>query len=220
MHLSSATRATCTSLPTLNGMSASPCHLECAIYSDCVRHHSCTSIRVGAKSANEHMASTRRGADGLEESSPNGTSPALPRSFPAFVAPHLALLKCDKHLAKKICRLVLCHLATMLSLSSLLLVSSALSSIAYAAGDGLIAAHRKEADEQTVNALAALRKRSTGELPTKLGKSLYWFGHFDVGEGHDYHLLLDTGSSDCILNNNLCVKIPIKLPNLALPWQH
>jgi hypothetical protein len=99
----------------------------------------------------------------------------------------------------------------MLSLSNLLLAWSAICSVAYGNSDGLIAAHRREADEQTVNTLAALRKRGTGELPTKLGKSLYWFGHFDVGEGHDYHLLLDTGSSDCILNNNLYVKRCFKL---------
>lgn len=94
----------------------------------------------------------------------------------------------------------------MLSLSNLLLVTlSLLYSFAYGNSDGLIAAHRQEVDEHTVNTLAALRKRGAGELPTKLGKSLYWFGHFDVGLGHDYHLVIDTGSSDCILNSNLYV---------------
>lgn len=92
----------------------------------------------------------------------------------------------------------------MLSFSSLLLAFSILGGFAH--GDTLIAADRREADEQTVNALAGLRKRgSTGELPTKLGKSLYWFGHFNVGESSDLRLLVDTGSADCILNNGLYV---------------
>lgn len=107
----------------------------------------------------------------------------------------------------------------MLSISNFVLVVSVFCSLAIGADTSLIAAHRQEASEQTSNALAALRKRGTGDLPTKLGKSLYWFGNFSVGESSDLKLVIDTGSSDCILNNGLYVAQEFKLQYLASAWQ-
>jgi hypothetical protein len=60
-----------------------------------------------------------------------------------------------------------------------------------------ILSHREEADPVAIN---ALRKRQTASLPSELGKSLYWFAYFRVGESDPLRLLLDTGSTDLIVN--------------------
>lgn len=91
----------------------------------------------------------------------------------------------------------------MAPLTGLLLFASLLSNLV-SGETHLLPVHRDTADEHTAHTLAHVRKRSGIDyLPTKLGKSLYWFGYFDVGEAQNLKLLLDTGSSDLILNNNL-----------------
>lgn len=68
------------------------------------------------------------------------------------------------------------------------------------ANDGLmIASHRDTADAS----LLKLRKRQSGAFGSSLGKSLYWFGNFTVGDSGSLKLLLDTGSSDLIINPGL-----------------
>lgn len=65
---------------------------------------------------------------------------------------------------------------------------------------------RDTADTQTENARMQLRNKKTdnrGTVPTVLGESLYWFGNFTVGDSHDLELLIDTGSTDLILNPGL-----------------
>lgn len=47
------------------------------------------------------------------------------------------------------------------------------------------------------------KSSSSGELQETLGRSLYWFGHFDVGNTKNAKLLIDTGSTDLILNPGL-----------------
>ena len=59
--------------------------------------------------------------------------------------------------------------------------------------------HRHEADRQAVDALASHRQRQSGILGSTLGKSLYWFGYFAVGESEPLKLLIDTGSTDLLL---------------------
>ena len=66
-----------------------------------------------------------------------------------------------------------------------------------------ISAHRDTADADTVKALSAIRKRQSADLPAKLGNSLYWFGNFSVGDSGDLKLLIDTGSTDCLVNPGL-----------------
>lgn len=66
-----------------------------------------------------------------------------------------------------------------------------------------ILSHRDTADAETVNALSAIRKRQSGVVPSKLGNSLYWFGNFSVGDSGPLKLLIDTGSTDCLVNPGL-----------------
>ncbi len=62
-----------------------------------------------------------------------------------------------------------------------------------------ISTRREEADAAT----NALRKRQSGVVDSMLGKSLYWFGDFAVGESPPLRLLIDTGSTDLIVNPGL-----------------
>jgi pepsin A len=92
----------------------------------------------------------------------------------------------------------------MAPLSALLWFSYILFGLVYAAEDSYtIPVYRDVADEDTVNALSAVRKRQSGTVPSVLGHSLYWFGHFSVGDTPDLKLLIDTGSTDLIVNNGL-----------------
>lgn len=64
---------------------------------------------------------------------------------------------------------------------------------------------REEHDAATVNAASRLRRRQSAQLPNKLGKSLYWFGNFKVGDSGVLKLLVDTGSTDLLVNPGLYV---------------
>jgi len=64
---------------------------------------------------------------------------------------------------------------------------------------------REEHDAATVNAVSRFRKRQSGQLPNKLGKSLYWFGNFKVGDSGVLKLLIDTGSTDLLINPGVYV---------------
>jgi hypothetical protein len=76
-----------------------------------------------------------------------------------------------------------------------------------AAQDGFaVSAYRSHIDERTLSILStsrALRRRQTGSLSAAIDSDLYWYGNFTVGEGTNLGLLIDTGSSDLILNNDL-----------------
>jgi len=64
---------------------------------------------------------------------------------------------------------------------------------------------REEHDAASVNAVSRFRKRQSGQLPNKLGKSLYWFGNFKVGDSGVLKLLVDTGSTDLLVNPGVYV---------------
>jgi hypothetical protein len=108
---------------------------------------------------------------------------------------HLKVFLLDVHFDSK-------YIASMTIRSALVLALYGLSCVASAAavpGDSFsLVASREEADP---NAIHALRKRGAA-LPAKLGKSLYWFIYAAVGDSGSKRLLLDTGSTDLILNNN------------------
>lgn len=53
--------------------------------------------------------------------------------------------------------------------------------------------------------IVAKRDVGSGEIPSELGKSLYWFGNFSVGDSGYVRLLIDTGSSDLWLNKGVYV---------------
>lgn len=97
----------------------------------------------------------------------------------------------------------------MAKLSALLLACSALAS-ALVTGRAVdsysVAAERLVWDRDLVNSVSHLRQglsNTTGDVPTKLGGSLYWFGNFSVGDSDNLRLLVDTGSTDCILNKGV-----------------
>ena len=78
--------------------------------------------------------------------------------------------------------------------------------LVFAADDALsFSVFRDEADAQTVNALSKLRRGLRAQLPNQLGKSLYWFGHFSVGDSPDLRLLVDTSSTDLLINPGVYV---------------
>ena len=90
----------------------------------------------------------------------------------------------------------------MAPLATLLLLSQVFFSIIYAAAvpsSFTIPSFRDVADDETI----ALRKRQSGSNPSVLGRSLYWFGNFSVGDSGYLKLLIDTGSTDLIVNNGL-----------------
>ena len=74
---------------------------------------------------------------------------------------------------------------------------------AIASGGFLISSHRDTADAQTIHALSHLRKRQSGTLGSYIGKTLYWFGNFKVGDSGPLKLLIDTGSADLLVNPGL-----------------
>lgn len=45
----------------------------------------------------------------------------------------------------------------------------------------------------------------TTDLPASLGHSLYWFANFDVGDSKNVKLLVDTGSTDLLVNPGMYV---------------
>jgi hypothetical protein len=73
-----------------------------------------------------------------------------------------------------------------------------------------VSAYRGRADEYTLSVLASSRRlhsRQSATLSTAIDSILYWYGNFTVGEASGLGLLIDTGSSDLILNNGLYVAI-------------
>lgn len=96
-----------------------------------------------------------------------------------------------------------------MAISSTLLLAlysvSGLASAAAVASNGFeIETHRQEAPRHAVDALSPNRQKQSGVLASTLGKSLYWFGYFSVGLSEKpYKLLVDTGSTDLILNPGL-----------------
>lgn len=88
----------------------------------------------------------------------------------------------------------------MATFSAFLLVWYSVCTFAYAAAiDAFtIASHREIADAGLLP-----RKRQAGSLPSSLGKSLYWFGNFSVGDVESVKLLIDTGSTDLLMNEGV-----------------
>lgn len=82
----------------------------------------------------------------------------------------------------------------------MMLVWYSICGFAYAAASKsfTIVSHRETADAGLL-----LRKRQTGSLPSELGKSLYWFGNFSVGNAESVRLLIDTGSTDLLMNKGM-----------------
>jgi hypothetical protein len=69
-----------------------------------------------------------------------------------------------------------------------------------------ISAYRSPADKDTISLLSISRKihrRQSSTLGTAIDSDLYWYGNFTVGESTNLGLLIDTGSSDLILNGGL-----------------
>lgn len=98
----------------------------------------------------------------------------------------------------------------MATLYTFLLFFHTLFSFGYAAAipadnSFTIASYRDVAGADTENALRMV-KRQSGANPSVLGRSLYWFGNFSVGDTPDLKLLIDTGSTDLILNKGLYVE--------------
>lgn len=98
----------------------------------------------------------------------------------------------------------------MMTLTSFLLLSFALLCSLVKGSDSSysVSVQRDHADAHTEHMFSRLRQRKTGQLPTQLGKSLYWFGNFSVGDASSLKLLIDTGSTDILLNNGEYV-VPI-----------
>lgn len=74
----------------------------------------------------------------------------------------------------------------------------------------VVSASRKRADHQTKHLLSQRRRRATqpaGNLSTAIDSDLYWYGNFTVGDSTDLELLIDTGSSDLLVNNGLYVHL-------------
>ena len=88
----------------------------------------------------------------------------------------------------------------MARLSRVLLVCYSVCGFASAAAvkSFEFAAHRESADAGLLQ-----RKRQTGSLSSALGKSLYWFTHFNVGDAENVRLLIDTGSTDLLMNEGV-----------------
>ena len=63
--------------------------------------------------------------------------------------------------------------------------------------------YRHEADRRAVDERSCHRQKQSEVLASTLGKSLYWFGYFAVGDSEPLKLLIDTGSTDLILNPGL-----------------
>lgn len=105
---------------------------------------------------------------------------------------------------------------SMANLCALLLVWAALYEISLGRvlDSHSFVVERDVADRRTVNGVSSLRKRQdgTGELSGALGKSLYWFGNFSVGDSGYLRLLIDTGSSDLWLNTGVYVNVCTMLP--------
>ena len=84
----------------------------------------------------------------------------------------------------------------MATLSMLLLVWYSVCGLTSAAAvDSFTIASRREA----VDAGILHRKRQTASLPSVLDKSLYWFANFTIGDAKDVYLLIDTGSTDLLM---------------------
>lgn len=60
-----------------------------------------------------------------------------------------------------------------------------------------IPVHRESIDTTTG------KPSESGIIESKLDRSLYWYGHFSVGDSHKLKLLIDTGSTDLIINPGL-----------------
>lgn len=67
------------------------------------------------------------------------------------------------------------------------------------------ATSREVGDSNVVNHLSHLRKRQSASVASSLGNSLYWFGEFSVGDSGPLKLLIDTGSSDLLVDPGLYV---------------
>ena len=63
--------------------------------------------------------------------------------------------------------------------------------------------YRHEADRRAVDERSYHRQQQSEVLASTLSKSLYWFGHFAVGDSEPLKLLIDTGSTDLILHPGL-----------------
>jgi hypothetical protein len=63
-----------------------------------------------------------------------------------------------------------------------------------AANSFAISAHREKV------ALTSAKRSETGEIPNEIDHALFWFGNFTVGDSQNLDLLVDTGSSDLIVN--------------------
>jgi hypothetical protein len=69
-----------------------------------------------------------------------------------------------------------------------------------------VSTYRDSADEHTRALLSTsrrLRGRQAASIPAAIDSILYWYGNFTVGESDNLGLLIDTGSSDLILNPGL-----------------
>ncbi len=77
----------------------------------------------------------------------------------------------------------------------LLLISSITGLTSAAAVDSFtLSSFREEAAAESLH-----RKRQFGILPSALETSLYWFSNFTVGDATNLKLLIDTGSTDCLI---------------------
>ncbi|KAK5168945.1 uncharacterized protein LTR77_006254 [Saxophila tyrrhenica] len=85
-------------------------------------------------------------------------------------------------------------------LATLLLALISVCSFTHAAAvDSFsIASHRDYADSNNLP-----RKRQSGSVPSELGKTLYWFANFSVGDADSVRLLIDTGSTDLLMNEGV-----------------
>jgi hypothetical protein len=71
-----------------------------------------------------------------------------------------------------------------------------------------VSTYRDIASEHTRSLLShsrRLRGRQTAYIPTAIDEILYWYGNFTVGKSSGLGLLIDTGSSDLIVNPDLYV---------------
>lgn len=74
-------------------------------------------------------------------------------------------------------------------------------------GGFTVSAVRKQTNAQSRALLPGkFQKRlATANFSTALDTDLYWYGNFTVGNGTNLELLIDTGSSDLLVNNGTYV---------------
>ncbi|KAI9727940.1 MAG: hypothetical protein M1828_005345 [Chrysothrix sp. TS-e1954] len=96
----------------------------------------------------------------------------------------------------------------MARMRSLLVLLSALSTlVASEAGSHTLALHRREADPTLLDSSRLARRQSESFSNIQKRQSiLLWFANFTVGDSKDLELLLDTGSTDLLVDPGLYKK--------------